>query len=415
MTMKCAVYTRKSSEEGLEQAFNSLDAQRISGESYIASQAHEGWEVIDKLYDDGGYSGGNTDRPALKELLNDIEAGLVNCVVVYKIDRLSRSLLDFLKMMELFEKYNVSFVSVTQSFNTSNSMGRLMLNVLLSFAQYERELTGERIRDKVAASKKKGYWMGGYSPLGYDAKNRSLVINKKEAEAVKDLFNKFVELKSITKLLEYAKNNNIKTKFGKNFSKKTLRHVLTNPIYKGYINHKTEVYKGLHKGIIEEDFFDGVQKIFKKDSGNAKQPEDSNALLKNIIKCGICDCAMTPTRCNKHKRQYRYYTCSNHLRKKDCTSANKNVPAGEVEEYVNKSVCKLLEDPAIVSMTMKNLQNTDLHESLKDMKGLWETLHFNERKKIVDMLITNVIVDNEGLSICLNKDGIGQFINGIML
>lgn len=193
MTVRCAIYTRKSTDEGLEQAFNSLDNQRLAGESYVMSQTHEGWEIIEKHYDDGGYSGGNMDRPAFQGLLQDIEAGLVNCVVVYKIDRLTRSLLDFAKIVEIFDKHNVSFVAVTQSFNTSNSTGRLMLNVLLSFAQYEREISAERVRDKIAASKKLGYWMGGYAPLGYDAKDRSLIINPKESENVRYIYDKFLE------------------------------------------------------------------------------------------------------------------------------------------------------------------------------------------------------------------------------
>jgi DNA invertase Pin-like site-specific DNA recombinase len=222
MTIKCAIYTRKSTEEGLEQQFNSLDNQRLAGESYVMSQASEGWEIIPKYYDDGGFSGGNIDRPGLQEMFADIEAGHIDCVVVYKIDRLTRSLLDFSKIVELFDKHNVSFVAVTQSFNTSNSIGRLMLNVLLSFAQYERELTGERIRDKIAASKKLGYWMGGYPPLGYDCKERSLIINALEAESITYIYEKFLELKSITLLLKDLKSSGIKTKSSKEFSKKNI-------------------------------------------------------------------------------------------------------------------------------------------------------------------------------------------------
>jgi DNA invertase Pin-like site-specific DNA recombinase len=191
--IRCAIYTRKSHEEGLEQAFNSLDAQRLAAESYIASQQHEGWVALAKSYDDGGYSGGTLNRPALQELFQDIENGLVDCVVVYKIDRLSRSLIDFSKIVELFDKHQVTFVAVTQSFNTSSSMGRLMLNVLLSFAQYERELTGERIRDKFAASKKKGMWMGGNPPLGYDICDRKLVISVEEAKLIRHIFSRFFD------------------------------------------------------------------------------------------------------------------------------------------------------------------------------------------------------------------------------
>ena len=195
---RCAIYTRKSHEEGLEQEFNSLDAQRLAGENYIKSQQHEGWQIIDKLYDDGGFSGGTLERTALQQIFKDIAAGLIDCVIVYKIDRLSRSLLDFAKIVDLFDQHNVTFVSVTQSFNTANSMGRLMLNVLLSFAQYERELTGERIRDKFAASKQKGMWMGGNPPLGYDVVDRKLVINQEDQNLIEHIFRRFLVLASAT-------------------------------------------------------------------------------------------------------------------------------------------------------------------------------------------------------------------------
>jgi DNA invertase Pin-like site-specific DNA recombinase len=337
MTIQCAIYTRKSSEEGLEQQFNSLDNQRLAGESYVLSQASEGWEIIDKRYDDGGYSGGNIDRPGLQELFRDIETGLINCVVVYKIDRLTRSLLDFAKIVELFDKHSVSFVAVTQSFNTSNSMGRLMLHVLLSFAQYERELTGERIRDKIAASKKMGYWLGGYPPLGYDAVDKHLKINESEAKNVIYMYGKFLELKSITKLLKDLKQAGIGTRSGNNYSKKTLRQFLENPIYKGFVRHKGVAYKGLHEAIIDEETFEAVQQIFQI-CQKKEAPRCSLAILKDIIRCGCCDCAMTPTYCYKNNRKYRYYACSNHLRKKSCASENKSIPAGEVEEFVTKAV-----------------------------------------------------------------------------
>src|SRR5664280_1014279 len=215
--IRCAIYTRKSSEEGLEQAFNSLDAQREACEAYIQSQKHEGWQMIATHYDDGGYSGGNMDRPALKQLRDDIQAGKVSVVVVYKVDRLTRSLADFSKLVEQFDKFNVSFVSVTQQFNTTSSMGRLTLNVLLSFAQFEREVTGERIRDKVAASKKKGMWMGGTIPLGYDVRDRLLQINEAEAATVRTIFNQFLQLGNVTVLREWLREKDIRSKAGSHF------------------------------------------------------------------------------------------------------------------------------------------------------------------------------------------------------
>jgi DNA invertase Pin-like site-specific DNA recombinase len=282
MTIQCAIYTRKSSEEGLEQQFNSLDNQRLAGESYVLSQASEDWKVIPKRYDDGGYSGGNIDRPGLQELFRDIESGLINCVVVYKIDRLTRSLLDFAKIVELFDKNSVSFVAVTQSFNTSNSMGRLMLHVLLSFAQYEQELTGERIRDKIAASKKLGYWLGGCTSFGYDCVDKHLKINESEAKTVKYIFDKFLELQSITATLQDLKQASIGTRSGNNYSKKTLRQFLGNPIYKGFVRHKGVAYKGLHEAIIDEKTFENVQEIFMK-SSEEKPYSKSNVFVVAVI------------------------------------------------------------------------------------------------------------------------------------
>jgi DNA invertase Pin-like site-specific DNA recombinase len=417
MTIRCAIYTRKSTEEGLEQQFNSLDNQRLSGENYVLSQASKGWETIEKHYDDGGYSGGNIDRPGLQELFRDIKAGLINCVVVYKIDRLSRSLLDFAKIVELFDKHNVSFVAVTQSFDTSNSMGRLMLNVLLSFAQYERELTGERIRDKIAASKKLGYWTGGYAPLGYDIRDRALKINESEAKTVRYIFNKFIELKSITELLQHLKSLDIKTKLGRTLCKNSIRQILMNPVYKGYVRHKFAEYKGLHEAILSEEVFQKAKDTFVGQSFENPH-KDSNVLLKDIIRCGCCDCVMTPTCCNKRDRKYRYYTCSNHLRKKSCHSGNKNVPAGEVEEFVTKAVRRLLKNPAITALMIHRLAADGIaldvaQQALKNIDKVWETLHFQEQRKIVKLLIYTVAVDNSGIKILLNHEGAHELIKEV--
>ena len=248
----CAIYTRKSSEEGLEQSFNSLQAQREACEAYVLSQKHEGWQVLPTLYDDGGFSGGNMERPGLKQLLADISSGRVSTVVVYKVDRLTRSLTDFARIVETFDARGVSFVSVTQQFNTTTSMGRLTLNVLLSFAQFEREVTGERIRDKVAASKKKGMWMGGNIPLGYDLKDRNLIINSQEAAQVRLIFREYVRLGSVFELYEWLKDKGIRSKVrtastgrklgGSVLSRGTLYHLLSNPLYIGKIAHKGKIY-----------------------------------------------------------------------------------------------------------------------------------------------------------------------------
>ena len=253
--IKCAIYTRKSTEEGLKQDFNSLDAQREACESYIKSQQHEGWTLIDKQYNDGGFSGGNLERPALKELFNDIEDGKVDTVVVYKIDRLTRSLMDFSKIVEIFDKQSVTFVSITQQFNTTTSMGRLTLNILLSFAQFEREVTGERIRDKVAASKKKGIWMGGSVPIGYKRQEKKLVVDIDNSLIVKTIFEKYIELQSVSKLREYLTSQNLKSRDGINFSKGGIYHILQNKVYIGLISHKDKAYQGEHHPIISNALF----------------------------------------------------------------------------------------------------------------------------------------------------------------
>ena len=275
--VRCVVYTRKSSEEGLEQEFNSPDAQREAGEAYIQSQKHEGWVLLPDRYDDGGYSGGSMDRPGLQRLLEDVKADKIDVVVVYKVDRLSRSLGDFAQIIDLFDKHGVSFVSVTQQFNTTTSMGRLTLNILLSFAQFEREVTGERIRDKIALSKKKGMWMGGHVLLGYDVANRKLVPNELEAALVRRIFNRFVRLGSTTLLCKELNEQGFRTKRRRGrdgrmnndfpFTKTTIYKILKNRLYLGEIRHKDKWYPGEHQAIIDQDLWDKAQAIMAQDHG----------------------------------------------------------------------------------------------------------------------------------------------------
>src|SRR5882724_6316277 len=289
---RCAIYTRKSSEEGLEQDFNSLDAQRESCEAFIRSQKHEGWVCLSELYDDGGISGGTLERPALKRLLAEIEADRVDAVVVYKVDRLTRSLADFAKMVEVFDARNVSFVSVTQQFNTTTSMGRLTLNVLLSFAQFEREVTGERIRDKIAASKKKGMWMGGLPSLGYDVKDRKLIVNKTEAETVRHIFRRYIELKSVRELKEDLDGAGIVSKIrtasdgsrygGQPLARGAIYLMLQNRIYRGEIVHKDKSYPGEHEAIIDETLWNNVQAVLSEnrvDRANGKAGNEPSLLM----------------------------------------------------------------------------------------------------------------------------------------
>lgn len=305
-TIRCAIYTRKSTEEGLQQEFNSLDAQRESGEAYVKSQEHEGWVCLPAHYDDGGFTGGNMDRPALKRLLADIEAGQVDCVVVYKVDRLSRSLMDFGRLMEVFDKHKVSFVSVTQAFNTTHSMGRLTLNILLSFAQFEREIISERTRDKIAATRKKGKWTGGVPILGYDIDPRGskLIVNELEAIRVNQIFELYLKHQAILPVVRELDTRGWHTKAwstkrgvskgGQSFQKNTLYQLLTNVLYAGQVRHKEEVYPGEHEGIVDVNLFEKVQTQLQKNgrTGGAEVRNKHGALLKGMLNCTHCKCSM---------------------------------------------------------------------------------------------------------------------------
>jgi DNA invertase Pin-like site-specific DNA recombinase len=321
--IRCAIYTRKSSEEGLDQSFNSLDAQREAGEAYVKSQSSEGWTLLSARYDDGGFSGGTLERPGLQRLLADIEAGLIDVVVVYKIDRLTRSLADFARIVEVFEKAGASFVSVTQSFNTTNSMGRLMLNVLLSFAQFEREVTGERIRDKIAASKAKGLWMGGNPPLGYDLPDtgtRILKVNEAEAPIVRSIFTRYLELGSVhaleRELIEYnIFSKQRTTRHGKvigggPFSRGALFHLLRNRIYLGQIVHRDEVHAGEHEAIVDDALFARVQDLLDRNARRHRSAS-THRITKAPLTGKLFDATgevMSPTFSRgKQGRSYRYY------------------------------------------------------------------------------------------------------------
>ncbi len=313
--LRCAIYTRKSSEEGLEQEFNSLHAQREACEAFVASQKSEGWVMIRDQYDDGGLSGGTLDRPALKRLLSDIEDGLVDVIVCYKIDRLSRSLMDFSKLVEVFDRNEVTFVSVTQSFNTTTSMGRLTLNILLSFAQFEREVTAERIRDKVRASRMKGMWMGGCPPLGYDVRDRKLVVNKEQAEHVRWIFARFVEIGSGTRMVRELKERRITTRKGQPITKGFLYRLLNNRVYIGEAVHKGTSYPGEHDAIIDRRTWDKVHAILTESPRKraAATRAATPALLKGLL-FGPDGAAFSPTHTRKCGRLYRYYVSQTILR-----------------------------------------------------------------------------------------------------
>ncbi|MCZ4271305.1 recombinase family protein [Maritalea porphyrae] len=350
--VRCAIYTRKSSENGLEQEFNSLDAQREACAAYIASQKHEGWVLLDNAYDDGGISGGTLDRRGLQKLMGDVEEGLVDQIVVYKIDRLTRSLADFAKLVEQLDKSNASFVSVTQSFNTATSMGRLTLNVLLSFAQFEREVTSERIRDKIAASKKKGLWMGGNVPLGYEADGRTLRINKREAETVKAVFELYKKHSSIDEVREEAERLNLKTRpMGNKHSTKgnsilshsNIHYILTNPVYAGRIRHHNVVHDGQHPAIIDPVEWDEVQYRLSKDASRQRGRPNS-ATTASSLKGKVFDETgdrLTPSHTKKGYKRYRYYISNRLLGKKDGANpspAGWRLSANLLEDQVARAV-----------------------------------------------------------------------------
>jgi site-specific DNA recombinase len=365
-TIRCAIYTRKSTEEGLEQEFNSLDAQRESGEAYIKSQTHEGWECLPAHYDDGGFTGGNMDRPALKRLLGDIEAGKIDCVVVYKVDRLSRSLLDFARMMETFEKHHVSFVSVTQQFNTATSMGRLVLNVLLSFAQFEREIISERTRDKIAAARRKGKWAGGHPLLGYDIDPQGfkLVVNEDEAFRVRAIFDLYLEHQAMIPVIKELDRRGWLNKRwttrkgrergGKPFTKTSLHKLLTNITYAGKIRYKNEIHDGEHAAIVDPATWQRVQTLLQRNgrNGGALVRNKFGALLKGILCCVPCGCAMTPTHTTKDgNKRYRYYVCSSAQKRGWHTCPSKSIPAGEIERFVVEQIKCIGKDPVLLNET----------------------------------------------------------------
>jgi site-specific DNA recombinase len=356
LPVRCAIYTRKSSEEGLEQSFNSLDAQREACEAYILSQRHEGWQALSTEYDDGGYSGGNMERPGLTKLLKDIAMKKIDTVVVYKVDRLTRSLADFAKIVEQFDKQGVSFVSVTQQFNTTTSMGRLTLNVLLSFAQFEREVTGERIRDKIAASKRKGMWMGGTVPLGYDLEGRNLVINQEEADRIRSIYKGYLREGCVSSLQVHLEEKGIRSKrrISKTgnlsgdtaFSRGALYKLLSNRIYLGEIPHKGSSYEGRHAAIIDRDLWEQVQARLEEQSRAPRKK--SHKAGKDLLKGLLFDAAgnrFTPSYAVKKKRRYRYYVSQAAIKGQKHNESPMRLPANEIEELVTAEIEALLRSP----------------------------------------------------------------------
>lgn len=419
-TKRCAIYTRKSSEEGLEQSFNSLDAQREACAAYVASQRLEGWKALETLYDDGGYSGGTMERPGLQALLKDIGAGKVDVIVVYKVDRLTRSLSDFARMVELFDREGVSFVSVTQQFNTTTSMGRLTLNVLLSFAQFEREVTGERIRDKIAASKKKGLWMGGSVPLGYDAKDRSLVRNENEAKLVRLIYKRYLELGCVRKLQADLKAREVlskvrvsghgRTSGGVPYSRGALYSILRNRLYIGEIAHRGAVHAGKHEPIVERAVWDSVQQRLTTNSDARRTGTAAKApsLLAGFV-YDVGGHRLTPLHSTKAGKRYRYYTSQRLIRNgPERTDEPLRIPAHELEQIVTNRLRNFLDssthllaaaglpgDAASVQQTIARAGSRIAGKVLPDSGP--------ECRRFLTAVVTRIVVAQDRVAIRLGK------------
>ncbi|NQW09478.1 MAG: recombinase family protein [Alphaproteobacteria bacterium] len=416
--LRCAVYTRKSSEEGLEQEFNSLHAQREACEAYIASQRSEGWVLVRDQYDDGGISGGTLERPALKRLLADIESGRVDVIVVYKIDRLSRALMDFAKLVEVFDRNDVTFVSVTQSFNTTTSMGRLTLNILLSFAQFEREVIGERIRDKFAASRKRGMWMGGHPPLGYAVRDRKLEINDAEAATVRMIFERFLEIGSATTLARDLANEGVTTKRGRPIDKGVIYKLLANRVYIGEAVHKGTAYPGEHKAIISRDLWDKAHSIMavspRTRASNTRAQTPS--LLKGLL-FGPTGCAMSPSHTRKGGRLYRYYVSQSVIKRGAGACPVARLPAAEIEAGVVDQLRGMLRAPEIIIGTwraarpeIEGIAEAEVREAIERLDPLWDELFPAEQARIVQLLIERVDVGIGGVDIRLRTAGLASLV-----
>ena len=430
--LRCAVYTRKSTEEGLDQEYNSIDAQRDAGHAYIASQRAEGWITVADDYDDPAFSGGNMERPALKQLMADIADGKVDVIVVYKIDRLTRSLADFSKMVEVFERHGVSFVSVTQQFNTTTSMGRLMLNVLLSFAQFEREVTGERIRDKIAASKRKGMWMGGIPPIGYDVANRRLVPNPAEAKLVHHIFARFVELGSSTTLVKELQLIGVtskswttqdgKVRAGKPIDKGLIYKIMSNRTYLGELRHKEVWYQAEHPPLIDQKLWDDVHSIHSTNSRVRANNTRTKTpyLLKGMI-FGPDGRALSPYHTTKKNgRRYRYYVHQREVKEHAGASGIPRLPAADIESAVLEQLRDYLRSPKLVDEILSQTiaHDPDLNEAaitvaMQRLDLIWDQLFPIEQTRIVKLMIEKIIVSTNKLDVHFRVNGFESLLSDL--
>jgi len=409
--VRCAIYTRKSTEEGLKQEFNSLDAQREACAAYILSQKHEGWSANPEIYDDGGYSGGNMQRPGLVQLMADVAAGKVNVIVVYKVDRLTRSLADFARIVDVLDAAGASFVSVTQSFNTTTSMGRLTLNVLLSFAQFEREVTSERIRDKIAASKRKGMWMGGPVPLGYDVVDRKLVANEGEAAQVRHIMNRYLEVGSVRPMVDELAVAGFRTKLrplrdgtsigGVPFSRGGLFHLLSNCVYVGDVRHNGATYNGAHDAIVDRELWDRVQAALADKApartrrANIRHP----SILAGLVHDGHGR-KMTPSHAVKQAKRYRYYMTRD---RQPGTPAVWRVPAHDLEQLIIARLCRhLVEEQEIDGLSSLGAHDDAERQNVSQASVLMDGSEI-ERTDIIQALVGRIDVRRECVELTLRR------------
>ncbi|MEO7651508.1 MAG: recombinase family protein, partial [Bryobacteraceae bacterium] len=409
--VRCAVYTRKSTEEGLDQEFSTLDAQREAGEAFIISQKHEGWVAVSQRYDDGGFTGANMERPALKRLLADVAAGTVNCIVVYKIDRLTRALLDFSKIIEVLDKHGATFVAVTQQFNTTTSLGRLTLNILLSFAQFEREMISERTRDKMSAARRKGKWVGGAVVLGYDlaAKAGALVFNPEEANRVREMYGLYLQLGALIPVIQELDRRGWCNKSrttregrqvgGKKFNKTTLHNLLTNPIYTGRVRYKGQMYEGEHDRIVDDVTWNAVQEQLNRNGrrGGRNMRNKYGALLKGIVQCGSCNVGMTHTYVQKAPNKlYRYYVCINAHQRGWNKCETRSVSAPTLEGAVIQQVRGIVRTPEVLSELLGKIDR-ERRETLAALEGQ-RTAAVNELRAVTaDLATTSKLAGSRGV------------------
>jgi site-specific DNA recombinase len=431
----CAIYTRKSTEEGLDQKFNSLEAQREAAELFINSHRQEGWVALPQHYDDGGYSGANMDRPGLKELLTHIESGVVKCVVVYKVDRLTRSLLDFVRILEILELHGATFVSVTEQFNTTTPMGRMALNMLLTFAQFEREMISERTRDKMRAARRKGKWIGGNLVLGYDVapQGGALVINAKESDQVREICQLYLELRALIPVLDEIDQRGWRMKVwttrdgrsrgGARFTKNTLYSLLTNVVYTGRVRFEGKVLAGEHERIIDDETWNRVQEQLKRNGRSGSRTRNKyGGLLKGLVRCANCGVGMTHTYVRKKTTIYRYYVCIKAHQRGWNKCPTRSVSAPQLESALISQIRGIAQTPAMLSEVLRQLEESrqqsgtdvpindpeEVRQALMRFDPLWEELTTAEKERFIRVLVKEVRYDgpNQIVTVGFRSEGI---------